>query len=164
MTLSIIAAMSKNKVIGKDNQLPWHLSEDLKRFKQITMGHPVIMGRKTFESLGRPLPGRENIILTRDPHFQAEGIRLIHGMNELNEFQNDKKEYFVIGGAEVYAQTLPLVRKLYLTIIQDVFEGDSFFPNCDLEREFEIQDITEPLLSAKDNISYRFVTAIRKDS
>ncbi len=159
--ISLIVAMSQNRVIGREGQIPWHLSEDLKRFKQITMGHPVVMGRKTFESIGKPLPGRENIVLTRDPHFNPPGVTLIHAVDEI---LNMNGEIFVIGGAEIYKQFLPQSDKIYLTLIDDEFDGDAFFPEIDWENDFQIIEKSEILYSEKDHLPYQFVTAVRKKS
>lgn len=158
--ISIIVAMSQNRVIGRESQIPWHLSEDLKRFKQITMGHPVIMGRKTFESIGKPLPGRENIVLTRDVHFHHPGIKVIHSLDEI---LNTNSELFIIGGAEIYCQVLSRTDKIYLTLIDDEFEGDAFFPEINWN-DFEIVEKTEILYSEKDQLPYQFITAVRKKS
>ncbi len=125
--ISIIAAMTNNHVIGKNNALPWHLPADLKHFKNITMGKPIIMGRKTFESIGKPLPGRQNIILTRDKNYHIDGCTIIHSLDELQSCTN-AAEIFVIGGAEIYKQLLPLTQKLYLTFIDTEIDGDSYFP------------------------------------
>ncbi len=130
-TVSIIAAVSQNGVIGKDGGLPWKISADLKRFKEITTGHPVIMGRKTFESIGRPLPGRTNIIVTRDGSYQAEGCLVVTSLEKaLQEAkQAESEEIFIIGGGEIYTQALPLADTLYLTLINAEVKGDAFFPD-----------------------------------
>ncbi|MDO8520397.1 MAG: dihydrofolate reductase [Deltaproteobacteria bacterium] len=147
--------MSQNRVIGRNNQLPWQLSEDLKRFKQITMGHPIIMGRKTFESIGKPLPGRENIVVTRSPDFHADGIRVVHSLAEaLNP--TSPPEYFVIGGAEIFKLALAKADKIYLTLIEDEFEGEALMP--EFEKEFKILEESETKLSEKDQLPYRFIT------
>jgi dihydrofolate reductase len=130
--ISIIVAMDVNKVIGKDNQLPWHLPTDLAYFKRVTMGHPIIMGRKTHESIGRVLPGRENVILTRNRDYFAKGCTIIHSIEELIEWKNRQNvEVFVIGGAEIFKQTLPITDKLYITKIHHAFSGDTYFPDYD---------------------------------
>ena len=132
MIVSLIAAMARNHVIGKDNQLPWKLPEDLKRFKAITLGHPIIMGRKTFDSLGRPLPGRENIVLSRRPGLVLPGATVFGSLAEAFErFAGTDNEVFVIGGAEIYAQALSRADRLYLTRIDADFPGDAFFPEVD---------------------------------
>lgn len=131
---SIVVALGRdgahNRAIGKDNQLLWHISDDLKRFKQLTMGHPLIMGRKTFESIGRPLPGRENIVITRDTNWDHERVRVMHSLDEAVELAKalDSEEIFFGGGTQIYEQALPLVSKLYLTLIDDEKSADTFFP------------------------------------
>ncbi|OGK37971.1 hypothetical protein A3F03_00830 [Candidatus Roizmanbacteria bacterium RIFCSPHIGHO2_12_FULL_41_11] len=135
MVISVIAAISENRAIGKNNQLLFRIPEDLKRFKTITSGHPVIMGRKTFESIGQPLPGRTNIVVTHDRNFHAQGLIVVHSLQEaiksaFAKATADKKEIFIIGGASIYAQALPLADKLYLTIIHTtVKDADAFFPD-----------------------------------
>jgi dihydrofolate reductase len=129
MMISLIVAMDNNRVIGKENRLPWHLPADLAYFKRVTMGHPIIMGRKTFESIGRVLPGRENVILTRDHAFQQEGCTIIHSVDEIKQIALQHDEVFVIGGAEVFKATLPIADRLYITKIDASFQGDTFFPN-----------------------------------
>lgn len=137
--VSIVVALGggrlHNRVIGKDNKLLWHIPDDLKRFKAITSGHPVIMGRKTFESIvaviGKPLPGRTNIVITRDPSWQYEGAQVAHSLDEAFELAAKAPgadEIFIGGGGELYAQALPRVDRLYLTLIDDEQDGDSFFP------------------------------------
>src|SRR5262245_46555747 len=127
--ISAIVAMSENRVIGANNQLPWHLPADLAHFKAITTGHAIVMGRKTFESIGRPLPNRLNIILTRDPHYSANGCRVASSFPEALAIAGaDVPEIFIIGGAEIYQQLLPHIDRLYITLIQHAFNGDTYFP------------------------------------
>jgi dihydrofolate reductase len=128
--ISLLYAMDKNRLIGKDNELPWHLPQDLAYFKRITMGHTIVMGRKTFDSIGKPLPGRENIIITRDKHFSCDGCRVIHSIDELLDLSHKKieEEIFVIGGAEIFKEILPFSDRLYVTNIHHEFEGDTYFP------------------------------------
>lgn len=132
--ISIIAAIGENREIGKSNELLWHIPDDLKRFKQLTLWHPVIMGRKTFESiasaLGKPLPGRTNIVVTRDSTFIYESVLVVHSIAEAikRAKEIDSEEVFVIGGAQIYEQALSFADKLYLTIIDDAKEADAFFP------------------------------------
>lgn len=129
MTLSIIAAVDKNYLLGSNGEIPWELPADLKYFKETTMGSPVIMGRKTFESIGFPLPGRKNIIMTRNKNYTAEGCQVVHSEREvLNNFLKNTKEAFIIGGAEVYKLFLSYSDKLYLTVIDHEFSGDTYFP------------------------------------
>jgi dihydrofolate reductase len=144
--LSIIVAASENNVIGKDNKLLWHLPDDLRHFKRTTKGHHVITGRKTFESQGRPLPGRINIIVTRNKKYKAEGCTIVHSLDEaLNSVQGDE-EPFIIGGEQIYRMALPKVDKIYLTRVHARFEGDTFFPELDesqwqeISREYHEQD------------------------
>jgi len=130
--ISIIAALgTETNAIGKDNKLLWHIPKDLERFKKLTTGHPIIMGRKTFESIGRVLPDRTNIIITRNKHFQADNCVVTHSLKDALEEarEREKKEIFIIGGGEIYTQALPCVDRLYLTLVLDQREGDAFFPN-----------------------------------
>ena len=129
--LSIIAALSRNRVIGKDNQLPWRLPADLKHFKAVTLGKPVIMGRKTFESIGKPLPGRDNIVVTRDPQFRADGIAVAHSLDDALAQGRTAPEIMLIGGAQLYTQALPRAQRLYLTLIHTDIDGDAHFPKYD---------------------------------
>jgi dihydrofolate reductase len=131
MKISLIAAMGENRVIGVDNRMPWHLSADLKRFRQITLGKPILMGRRTHESIGKPLTGRENIVLTRDSAYQSPGCTLVHNRDQAVRAAGDAPELMVIGGAGLYQEFLPLADRLYLTLIQHTFEGDTFFPTID---------------------------------
>ncbi|RDL42810.1 type 3 dihydrofolate reductase [Marinomonas piezotolerans] len=132
--LSLIVAMSTNRVIGVNNALPWHLPNDLKYFKQVTMGKPIIMGRNTYESIGRPLPGRRNIVITRNPDYQAEGIDVVSSLEEAIKLGEDiclidgHEEVMVIGGAQIYELALPRADRLYITHVDTHLEGDAFFP------------------------------------
>ncbi|MDD5152807.1 MAG: dihydrofolate reductase [Candidatus Pacebacteria bacterium] len=130
MILSLIVAYDRNRVIGNDKKIPWHLPADFAYFKKTTMGHPVIMGRTTFESIGKPLPGRRNIILTRHP-FPIKGVEVFDSLEKALERLKDEQEVFVIGGEQVYALALPLADKLYVTFIKGDFAGDKFFPKID---------------------------------
>src|SRR5258708_4028851 len=130
MKISLIAAMSSNRVIGINNTLPWKLSADLKRFKQLTMGHCLIMGRKTFESIGRPLPGRTTVVMTHQIAFNPPGVTVAHSIDEALQASSGD-EVFIAGGGELFNQTLDLADRMYLTIIQKYFEGDAFFPEID---------------------------------
>ena len=131
--------MAKNRVIGLDNALPWRLPEDLKRFKALTLGHPIIMGRKTWASLGRPLPGRSNIVISRDAAFVADGATVAHSLQEAiaDAALSGTDEIFIIGGAEIYRQALPLARRLQLTEIDRDFAGDVHFPAFDPQQWLE---------------------------
>lgn len=129
--LSVIAAMARNRVIGIRNTLPWRLPEDLKHFKALTMGHHIVMGRKTYESIGRPLPGRTTVIVTRDTNYRAAGCLTAPSIDGAIAACGDDPEVFFVGGAELYAQVLPRAERLYLTEIQADFEGDAWFPEFD---------------------------------
>ena len=129
--LSIIVAKSKNAVIGNNGRLPWHLSEDLKRFKSITMGKPIIMGRVTYESIGKPLPGRDNIILTRRSNYVKEGIIITRSPDEALKSARDSDEVMVIGGGEIYKEFIARVNRLYITHVDLNIDGDAFFPKID---------------------------------
>ena len=136
MVLSLLLAASENNVIGKDNGLPWHLPDDLKYFKNLTWGLPILMGRKTFDSIGKPLPGRKSIVITRDRDWRHDGVEVVHSIKEAIEKAKalGAKEIFVIGGAEIFKSSLPVANRIYLTRIHHVFEGDVFFPEIDSER------------------------------
>ncbi len=128
MKLSIIVAMDANRVIGHENRLPWHLPADLKHFRKITLGKPILMGRKTWQSIGRPLPGRINIVITRDTNYQAEGCSVVHSIDEALRAARGHDEVMVIGGAQLYSQVLPATDTLYITQVEGKFPGDTFFP------------------------------------
>lgn len=128
MKISLIAAMDENRVIGRDNALPWRLPADMRHFREVTMGKPLLMGRKTFESIGKPLPGRRNIILTRDPDYQAPGCEVVHTLDEALTAGAGGGELMVLGGADLFAQLLPRAARLYLTEIHACFSGDAWFP------------------------------------
>ncbi|MBI1283814.1 MAG: dihydrofolate reductase [Thiobacillus sp.] len=129
--VSVIAALARNRVIGIENRLPWRLPEDLAHFKALTLGHPILMGRKTFESLGRPLPGRTNIVITRNPGYRPEGCLVADSIPAAVALCKDADEVFFIGGAELYAQAIPLADRLYLTEVDTEAEGDAWFPDYD---------------------------------
>ena len=129
--ISIIVAASTNHVIGAQGELPWRLSEDLRRFKQLTMGKPIVMGRKTWESIGRPLPGRQNIVITRQAGFAAPGCDVVGSADEAVAVAGDADEIMVIGGSEVYALFLPDTDRIYLTRVHAHVEGDALFPELD---------------------------------
>ena len=144
MRLAVICAMSKNRVIGKDNGLPWHLPGDLKHFKQTTLGSPIIMGRKTWESIGRPLPNRINIIVSRSREIKSDGVKIFSSLSDALELAEkslvniDSNEIFVIGGAELYKEAFPLARRLYLTRVDSVINGDTYLEGFDEEDWVEI--------------------------
>jgi len=130
MNISIIVAMSKNRVIGRDNDMPWHLSNDLKNFKKITMGKMVVMGRLTYQSIGRPLPNRQNIVLSRN--FVDTNVLIFNNLQEVLNFSKDEDEVFIIGGEDIYRQTINKANKIYLTTIDEEIAGDKYFPDIDL--------------------------------
>ena len=138
MKISLIVAVSRNGAIGLNNQLPWYLPEDLKYFKSVTMGKPLIMGRKTFDSIGRPLPGRANIVLTRDPQWTSDGVKVVQSVEqallagEIACEASDVDEIMVIGGEQIYRMTIDLADRIYLTQVDADVEGDAFFPDIDL--------------------------------
>lgn len=163
--LSAILAMSENHVIGKQNQLPWRMPADMRHFKEITTGHTVLMGRKTYESIGKPLPNRTNIVLTRHPHYQAPGCTVVATIIEALKFAEkqspDKQEIFVIGGAEIYHLLLPYCDRIYLTLIHHHFDGDIYFPVIETRDWNEIKRID----CAADNENpypYSFIWLERK--
>jgi len=146
MKISLIVAMASNRVIGLNNKMPWHLPADLKKFKKITMGSPILMGRKTYESIGRPLPGRITIIISRNLEYRQDGCLVFNDLNTaLKKGCESNEEVFVIGGSDVYEAILPLADSIYLTIINKAFEGDAFFPDIDLTDWLEVsrEDITD---------------------
>ncbi len=142
--LAAIVAAAENGVIGRNNALPWHLSEDLKYFKRVTMGKPIVMGRKTFESIGKPLPGRTNIVITRNPVYQAEGVKVVPSLDEALLLASDialidgVEELLVIGGAEIYRESIPRADRLYLTEVHASVEGDAVLPEIDWTRWREV--------------------------
>jgi dihydrofolate reductase len=137
--LSIIVAVGENNVIGKDNDLIWKLPRDMRHFKETTTGHYIIMGRKTFESNGRPLPNRTNVIITRDRNYTAEGCKIAHSLEDaIKEAKNDK-EAFIIGGGKIYEESLSIVDRIYITKIHHEFEGDTFFPEINMNEWTEVE-------------------------
>ena len=145
-TLSLVVAMSENRVIGVDNRLPWSIPEDLKRFKKITSGHPIVMGRKTFESIGRPLPNRTNIVITRNKDFRSDGVATCFSLEEALEWAAKApgaEEICIIGGGEIFKKALPICDRIYLTEVKWPFEGDAYFPDFD-ETLFNVT-LTEPI-------------------
>lgn len=160
--ISIIVAIAQNNAIGKDNQLLWHISEDLKRFKRITSGHRVIMGKKTFESLPiRPLPNRTNIIISDNPDDQYEGCIVVYSIEEALGHCNDGLESFVIGGGSVYRQFMQYADKLYLTMVYKDFEADTYFPDIDHD-EWRLIDKEDHGPDEKNELLYSFLIYERK--
>lgn len=142
-TVTLIAAMSENRVIGRGNALPWHLPDDLKRFKALTMGHPVIMGRKTFDSIGKPLPGRRTIVITRNPKFQAPGAAVAASLDraiELARGADGDDEVFIAGGGEIFAQAMARADRIHLTLVHASIDGDAFFPEINAQRWKLVED------------------------
>ena len=160
MKLSLIVAMATNRTIGIDKKMPWHLSADLKKFKAITMGHPILMGRKTFESIGRPLPGRQNIVISRDTSYQQEGCLVFNDLEIALEHLADQEEVFVIGGAAFYDVMIDKADCLYLTQINQSFDADTFFPEIKPEqwKELSREDINN---DPSVDFSYSFLTLER---
>ena len=159
--LSLIVAMDDNRLIGSDNNLPWRLPADLAFFKRTTMGKPIIMGRKTFVSIGRPLPGRRNIVITRDPSFSAAGCEIANGIPTALSLCSDAEEVMLIGGASLYRQTLDQATQLYITRIHHCFEGDTWFPELDLKAWK--QETREDHEADSDNpYAYSFIKFLRE--
>jgi dihydrofolate reductase len=142
--ISLVVAMARNRVIGSNNALPWRLSEDLKRFKATTLGKPILMGRKTFESIGKPLPGRRNIVLTRASEWRAEGVEVVRSVEEALQLTRDSQELAVIGGAEIYRLTIPYADRIYLTRVEADVPGDTLFPELQSEQWSETLAGTHP--------------------
>jgi len=161
--LSIIVATSKNRAIGKDNQLLWHLPEDLRYFKRVTMGKPIVMGRKTFESIGRPLPGRLNIVVTRQHDWQHEGVKVVHSIDdalalaESYSIIDGSEEVMVIGGAEIYQAALPKAQRLYMTHVDIDIEGDAFFPVID---DTQWHEVARESFSASQKTPYDYAFCV----
>ncbi|HBV22125.1 MAG TPA: dihydrofolate reductase [Nitrosomonas sp.] len=170
--LSILVAMAKNRVIGKNNALPWHLPADLKHFKLLTMGHTIIMGRKTYESIGRPLPGRSNIIVTNQTDFNVAGATVVHSLEEALNIgkpliaSGGNCEQFIIGGADLYRQTVALSHRMYITEIQQAFDGDTFFPEFNQNEWYEKsreRHFSEDKAADTPPLEYHFVIWERKN-
>ena len=160
MKLSLLAALASNNVIGRDNQVPWRLSTDLKRLKAMTMGHHVIMGRKTFESVGRPLPGRTNVIITRQEGYAPVGVVVVHSLEDAIHLavQAGEDEAFVLGGAEIYAQALHRADRMYLTRVHAEVEGDTYFPDFDDVAEWKLSDAEHFEADEKNEYPFSFLT------
>ncbi len=161
MTISLVAAMDRKRVIGKDNALPWSMPADLKHFRDLTRAHPVIMGRKTYESIGRPLPDRTNIILTRDPLWRAEHCMTAHTAAEAVAAAGDAPEIMVIGGEQVFRMFLSMAQKMYLTLIDADFDGDTTFPEWNPDEWRETAREAHPADAANPH-PYTFLTLERK--
>jgi dihydrofolate reductase len=155
--ISFVVAMDENRAIGKDNDLPWYLPNDLKHFKKTTMGKmgkPIVMGRKTYESIGKPLPGRENIVVTRDQSYEAEGTTIVHSVDEV--LQINAEEICVIGGSEIFKQFLPVADRLYITEIHHTFDADTYFPELSADEWKEVSR-TEGIVDEKNKYPHEFV-------
>jgi len=154
--------MDRNRLIGRGNALPWRLPADLKHFKEVTLGKPVVMGRKTYESIGRPLPGRHNIVISRNPAFTAPGCTSVHSADAALQAAGDAPEIMLIGGAQLYAELLPRVQRLYLTRIDAAFEGDAWFPELDARQWREIHRVDHGA-DAANAFDYSFAILERRE-
>lgn len=159
--ISIIVATSTNNVIGRDGDLPWKISEDLKRFRRLTMGKPVVMGRRTWESIGKPLPGRQNIVMTRRPGFQPDGCDVVASPAEALSAAGDSQEIMIIGGSEIYALFLPKATKLYLTRVHAEIDGDTCFPEID-EDQWQLVESEGHASDGIDQFAFEFRTYQRR--
>ncbi len=156
MTISLIVAVDENNGIGKNNQLPWHLPADLKHFKNLTTGHPIIMGRKTFESIGKALPNRRNIVISRQAGYTADGADVVSSLQDAFRLCQPAEEVFIIGGAQIFEHSLVLADVIYLTVIHHQFEADTFFPQIDKKEWKEMESISH-LPDEKNKYSYTFI-------
>ena len=161
MIISIIVAMGNNRVIGAKNTLPWKLPADMEHFRQLTTGKPIIMGQKTFESIGKALPGRTNIVLTLDKNFQASDCIIAHSIEEALETAKDFPEVMICGGVSIYRQFLPLADRMYLTLIEGDFGGDAFFPEFDWN-DWKVVERVENKPDTNNPYKYSFITLQRK--
>ena len=161
MIISIIAAMDRNRLIGNKNQLPWHLPADFAHFKSVTMGKPIVMGRKTFESIGKPLPGRTNIVLTRDPDIRFDGVICVGSFKDAVSAVRDAEEIMIIGGSTIYQMLLPQIDRMYITYVDAEFEGDAWFPEFD-EDQWTVKDSVIRPADEKNLYDCRFVTLDKK--
>ena len=161
MKMSLIAAMDRNHLIGNKNQLPWHLPADLAHFKQITMGKPIVMGRKTYESIGRPLPGRINIVLSRS-NFKADGVEVVSSICEAVAKVANAEELVVIGGSTIYEMVIDVVDQMYITFIEADFDGDAWFPEFDAE-QWSVSKEEKYCADEKNKYDYRYVTYDKKE-
>lgn len=151
--ITLIVAMAENRIIGADQGMPWHLPDDLKRFRALTLGHPVLMGRKTYEAIGRPLPGRDNVIISRNHDLKLPGCLMFFSLSQALEALKEVPQLFVIGGAEIYQQCLPIAQRIELTLIHRSFEGDTQFPPMDPS---EWQEVSRMLAPAAPDRDYRW--------
>ncbi len=158
--VSIIVAMDRNRLIGGDGRLPWHLPADLRHFKQTTLGKPVVMGRKTYESIGKPLPDRTNIVVTRDDNYQAPGCITSSSLDQAIQAAGNVEELMIIGGADLYRQAFPRAERLYLTRIDAEFEGDTWFPDFD-GNQWKVTAISDHEVDDRNRFPYSFATLER---
>lgn len=161
MKISIIAAMDERRAIGSSGKIPWHLPADFKRFKELTIGHPVIMGRKTFESIGKTLPGRMNIVITANAGFAPSGAAVVHSFEDALAAAGEASEVFVIGGEQIYKLAIPKAETIYLTEVHGAFDGDAFFPDID-EKEWVLADSEFKEKDEKNQIDSTYLTYKRK--
>lgn len=161
--ISLLVAMDENRVIGHQNKLPWHIPRDLQYFKQLTLGHTIIMGRKTYESIGRPLPQRRNVVLTRQDMSFPEGVEVIHDLDTLYEWEkaNPDEEYFVIGGGNLFNQVIEHADRMYITLIKHPFKGDTFFPEFN-EADWTLTHKEKGIKDEQNPYDYYFLTYDRK--
>ncbi len=163
--ISLLVAVAENGVIGRDNGMPWHLPDDLRRFKALTMGKPMLMGRKTFDSIGKPLPGRTSLVLTHSRDWSAPGAVVVHSLDEAVERAGDAPELVIVGGAEVYRLALPRVRRIYLTRVLVSIEGDTVFPPLDETAWRETQREPHPADARHDYpMDFRVLERVTADS
>lgn len=158
--LSIIVCHDQNRVIGLENKMPWHLPNDLKRVKALTTGNTIVMGRNTFLSLGKPLPNRRNVVLTKDHHFSAEGIDVIHSLDDIFQLEG---HIFIFGGQNLYEQMMDKVDDMYITVIESKHPGDAFFPEYTFN-DWEVDEIEEGKLDDKNIIPHKFIHLVRRQS
>ncbi len=161
--ISLIVAVGKNHVIGKEGKIPWRLPADFKHFKEITTGHPVIMGRKTYESIGKALPGRTNIVLSRNPEFDPKDAATVPSLKEAWDLTKDAEEVFVIGGQSVYEQAFPLAEKVYMTLVDVEMDGDTFFPALD-KSEWRLAHSEPHAKDEKNQFDYTYLVYERKNN
>ncbi|MCC3689879.1 dihydrofolate reductase [Staphylococcus capitis] len=159
MTLSILVAHDKQRVIGYQNQLPWHLPNDLKHVKQLSTDHTLVMGRKTFESIGKPLPNRRNVVLTNNPSFKHEGVDVIHSIEEINDIPG---QVFIFGGQTLFEEMIDKVDDMYITVVDGKFQGDTFFPPYTFE-DWEVESSVEGQLDEKNTIPHTFLHLVRRN-
>lgn len=158
--ISLMVAHDPNGVMGVNNDLPWHIPEDLKYFKETTMGKAMVMGRKTYESIGRPLPGRLNIVITRNPDYQAEGVEVVQSLDKAIEIAREyAEEVMIIGGAEIFKRSMPLADRLYITEVHEEYDGDTFFPSY--QEDWEVIKKTDQMTS-KTGTTFTYLVYERK--